>query len=159
FDQPLEARFDIRQTSAGPIIDQLIAQASFLRLEGRGGLTDGAITANADLNQLVAELERLIDWGDTRLAGTLAANLRWNHDNATDWTANADAVVQDFEAVARGLTPWKEPRMHAEAHVRGELSGSSLARINAGKFVVEAGADRLDAELTEPVKSPSLASV
>ena len=59
FDQPLEVNFDVRQTASGPIIDQLIAQASFLKLEGRGGLADGGITANADLNQLVAELERI----------------------------------------------------------------------------------------------------
>ena len=38
-----------------------------------GTLASGNITASADLNQLVVELGRVIDWGDLRLAGGLAA--------------------------------------------------------------------------------------
>ena len=36
-------------------------------------------------------------------------------------------------------------------NVQGDLAGSSLAQINAAKLLVEAGADRLDADLTQAV--------
>ena len=41
FDEPLQIDFGFQQTAAGPVIEKLIAQASFLRLEGRGSLTEG----------------------------------------------------------------------------------------------------------------------
>src|SRR5262249_32423388 len=71
FDQPLEVDFDLQQTPAGPVLEQLVGQASFLRLEGRGALADGSIKADADLDRLVSELDRLINWGDTRMEGKL----------------------------------------------------------------------------------------
>jgi hypothetical protein len=49
--------------------------------------------------------------------------------------------------------------LHLAANMQGDLAAASLAQINAGKLIVEAGTDRLDAELTQPVKSPSVASI
>src|SRR5262245_19080242 len=166
-EQPVVIDFGVRQTAAGPVIDRLVGQASFLHLEGRGGLSDGSIKAGADLDKLVAELEQLVDFGDTRLKGSLDTDLRWKHEEQRGWTANADAVVKDFIAswltVVAGkekpvLTEWKEQRLHLAANVQGELADGKLAEVNTAKLNLDAGSDRLEAELTQSVKSPSASS-
>ena len=70
---------------------------SVLLLES-GGLDYEA--ASADLNQLVTDLGRLIDWGDTRIAGSLATELKWQRDPAAGWTAGTPC-----SAPPRGRTP------------------------------------------------------
>ncbi len=154
-----QIEFGVQQTAAGPVIDKLVAQASFLRLEGRGSLTEGSISARTNLDKLVAELERLIDWSQVELAGELAADLRWKHDPATGWSGGADARATNFKLAAPNLAPWQEPNLHLTANVQGDLDSTKLAQINAGKLGIEAGTDRFDAELTEPIKSPSANSI
>ena len=78
------------------MIEKLIAQASFLRLEGRGSLTEGNLSARTNLDKLVAELDRLIDWGQTQLEGELAADFRWKHDAACGWTTGVEAHARNF---------------------------------------------------------------
>jgi translocation and assembly module TamB len=159
FEEPLQIDFGVQQTAAGPVIEKLVAQASFLRLEGRGSLAEGSLSARTNLDKLVAELERLIDWSQLELAGELAADVRWKHDQASGWNASADARATNFKLTAPQLAPWQEPNLHLTANVQGVLDSTKLSQINAGKLGIEAGADRLDAELIEVVKSPSMASV
>lgn len=159
FDQPLEVSFDAQQTPAGPVLQQLVGQASFLRLEGRGALTDGSLKAEADLNKLVEELDRLVDWGSAQLEGKLVADVRWKQEDASGWSATADAVARDFRAIFPNQPPWQEQNLRLGANVRGILAGSTLSQINQGKLSIEAGADKLNAELTEVVKSPSASSI
>jgi hypothetical protein len=159
FNQPLEVQVDVRQTPAGFAIERMIGQASFLKLEGQGTLAQGNIQAHADLNRLVAELSRLVDWGQTRLAGTLDANLRWQHQPTDGWTGNGNVELQNFELQAPGLAPWREPSLRLTANVHGNLGERSLEDIDRGQLTLTAGTDQLQAELTDPVKAPSLASL
>ena len=151
FDQPLSISAIVRQTPQGPVIDELIGQASFLHLQGSGTLDEGLITADADLNRLVAELGRLIDWGDTRLAGMFGGQIQWRRGERDNWQAAAAARVQNFELAAAGLAPWKEQDLTVNANLNGQLIGTSLEQINSGKLTVIGAADRLEAELTGPV--------
>ncbi|HEX5104388.1 MAG TPA: hypothetical protein VFV87_11285, partial [Pirellulaceae bacterium] len=158
FDQPMEVSFNIRQTNNGPVIDELTGQSSFASLRGSGTLTDGTITADADLDKLATEIGRLVDLGETRLAGTLAANLKWNDDGRDAWKANADARIQRLEIQAAGLAPWREDELQLTAETTGALARSSLERLDAARLTVASGADRLEVELTEPVKQFSAAA-
>jgi hypothetical protein len=157
-DQPLAANLLIRQTPSGAVIERLVGRASFLTLEGQGTLAAGSITARANLDQLVAELGRLIEWGDTRVAGNLEGKLQWATAENEHWHATADAVVRNFELAGAGLAPWKEPQLHLAAETRGVIHAGALSQIDSAKLTIESGADRLETELAEPVKSPSLAS-
>src|SRR5206468_1188050 len=103
FEEPLQIEFGVQQTAAGPVIEKLIAQASFLRLEGRGSLTEGNLSARTNLDKLVAELDRLVDWSEIQLEGELAADFRWKHDPATGWNAGAEAQARNFKLIAPGL--------------------------------------------------------
>jgi translocation and assembly module TamB len=152
FDQPLAIEFALRQTSEGPVIDRLSGRASFLTLDGRGTLADGSLDATADLDRLVAELGRLIDWRDIQLAGTLGAQLRWNRGAGDAWTAQADARVQNFIAAAAGMAPWQERDLQIGADLTGVVAAGSLHEINSGKLTVVSAGDRLEASLAEAVK-------
>ncbi len=158
FDQPLEVSFKAQQTPSGPVLEQLVGQASFLRLEGRGALSEGSIKAEADLNKLVEELDRLVDWSSAELKGTLVADVRWKQEDAAGWSATADAVARDFRATFSG-TSWQEQNLRLAANANGDLAGASLSQINRGKLSIESGSDKFNAELTEAVKSPSASSV
>jgi hypothetical protein len=155
FDEPLTIEFGVRLTKQGPIIDQLVGQASFLDLSGQGSLAGGSLTANADLDKLVAELGQLIDWRDVQLAGRLGAHVEWNQGQADAWTAKADARVQNFVAAAAGLAPWRESDLAIGADLTGVLGTDGLEKISRGTLSIVSAADRLDANLTEAVASPS----
>jgi len=155
FDEPLAIDFAVRLTEQGPIIDQLEGKASFLNLNGQGSLAGGSVTANADLDRLVAELGQLIDWRDIQLAGRLGAKIEWNQGQNDAWTAKADARVQNFVAAAAGMAPWRENDLVIGADVAGVLGALGLEQLDRGTLSVVSAGDRLDANLTEPVKGPS----
>jgi translocation and assembly module TamB len=155
FDEPLAIDFAVRLTDDGPVIDQLVGKSSFLRLNGSGALAQGSITADADLDRLVAELGQLIDWRDIQLAGTLGAKVDWNRGANGVWTAQASARVQNFVAAAAGMAPWRETDLQVGADVTGVLTGASLQSIDRAKLTVISAGDRLEANLTEPVKELS----
>jgi hypothetical protein len=152
FDQPLAIEFALRQTNEGPVIDRLSGRASFLTLDGRGTLADGSLDLAADLDRLVAELGRLIDWRDIELAGTLGAQLRWNRREGDAWTAQADARVQNFVAAAAGMLPWQERDLQIGADLTGIVAAGTLREVNSGKLTIVSAGDRLEASLSEPVK-------
>jgi hypothetical protein len=157
-DQPLAISFQLRQTASGPVIDQLVGESSFASLTGSGTLAEGTITADADLNKLAAEIGRLVDLGDSRLAGTLAANLKWSKSSGDVWKAIATARVQEFELQAAHLAPWREEDLQFTAEATGLLGQASLQRLDAARLTVAAAADRLEMELTEPVQKLSTES-
>ena len=159
FDEPLAIDFAVRLTEQGPVIDQLVGKASFLDLSGQGSLAGGSVTANADLDRLVAELGQLIDWRDIQLAGRLGANVEWNQGENNDWTAKADARVQNFVAAATGMAPWRENDLTIGGDVTGVLGAKGLEQLSRGTFSIVSASDRLDANLTEPVKELSAAAV
>ena len=109
FDQPLQIDFSVLQSANGPVIERMIAQASFVRLEGRGSLSEGSLSAKTDLNKLVDELSQIRDWGETQLQGALAADLRWKQSPADGWNATAEARATNFKLIAPGLAPGRSP--------------------------------------------------
>jgi hypothetical protein len=155
FDEPLAIEFAVRLTPQGPVIDQLVGKASFLDLSGQGSLAGGSVTANADLDRLVAELGQLIDWRDIQLAGRLGANIHWKQGENNAWIAKADARVQNFVASAAGMSPWRENDLTIGADVAGILGAKGLEQLSRGTLAIVSAGDRLDANLTEPVKEVS----
>ena len=151
-DEPLFIELAARMTEDGPVIDQLIGRASFLALDGRGSLAGGNITASADLDKLVAELGRLIDWRDIQLAGTLGMEIGWSRAVGDVWTARATGRVQNFVAAASGMTPWQERDLQIGADIGGNLTAEGLKEINTATLTVVSAGDRLEAALAEPVK-------
>lgn len=158
WDEPLTLEATARQSAAGLTIERLLGKASFFELQGNGTLAKGEITAGADLNRLVAELDQFIDFGAVRLAGSLAAKLNWQQNQGDQWQATATAQVQQFALEAPGVVPWREDNLQIGGRVTGRVVGAALQQIQTANFNVLSSADQLDASLTRPVDQPSAAT-
>ncbi|MDX1944223.1 MAG: hypothetical protein SFU86_02370 [Pirellulaceae bacterium] len=165
FNQPLEIDFTLGQTDRGWGLDRLAGSSSFFRLEGSGTLENGSLSGDVDLNRLAAELGQFIDWGESRLAGTLDARVRWQAGQGSAWAGNADAHVRNFEFAAAGLAPWRETDLAIVAAAQGKLAPATpevaapgLAELSSASLTISAGPDQLEATLTEPVAKPTAQS-
>jgi translocation and assembly module TamB len=158
-DEPLTADFALRLSERGPALEEFTGRANFLDLRGGGTLQQGTITADVNLDRLVADLAPLVDWSGIELAGTLGAQLRWNQEENDEWTARGDAKLQNFAAAAAGMTPWRENDLTVGIDLGGLLAGASLDQLRRGTLTITSGDDRLSLELAEPVSQVSAASV
>ncbi len=158
WDEPLKLEAIARQSPTGVTIEQLVGKASFFDLKGSGTLTKGELTANADLNRLVAELAQFVDFGSVQLAGNLAAKLNWQQTQGEQWQATATASVQQFALEAPGVVPWREENLQVGGQVAGRISGTMLEQITAATFNVLSSADQLDITLSKSVAQPGLST-
>ncbi len=156
WDQPVEFAATARHTKTGIVIDRLSGKASFATLQGQGTLEAGNLTADADLDKLVAELGRFVDWTGIQLAGKLHSDVQWQRGPASAVTAMADASVQDFELAAPGLLPWKEQNLQLHAEAKGQADAARIQQIAQADFQVLSGTDKLLAKLQKPVTDVSM---
>jgi translocation and assembly module TamB len=155
WDQPVEFAATARNTKTGIVIDRLSGKSSFATLQGQGTLEAGTLTANADLDKLVAELGRFVDWTGISLAGKLNSEVQWQRGPANAFTAVADASVQNFQLAAPGLLPWKEQNLQLHAEAKGQADASSIQQITQADFQILSGSDKLVANLQKPVTNIS----
>lgn len=155
WDEPLKLEGTARQNAVSIAIEELTGKSSFFDLKGSGTLAQGELTANADLNRLVAELDQFVDFGAMKLAGNLGAKLTWQQGQGDSWQATAEAAVQQFALEAPGVVPWREENLQLGAQVAGRINGTSLQQVTAAKFNVLSSADQLEATLTRAVDQPS----
>ncbi len=157
WDQPVEFAATARHTKTGIVIDRLSGKASFATLQGEGTLESGKLTADADLDKLVAELGRFVDWTGIQLAGKMTSEVHWQRGPNSAFTAVADANVQDFQLVAAGLLPWKEQNLQLHAEVNGQADATNIKQITQADFRILSAGDKLLAKLQAPVTNISLA--
>ncbi|MCE9528576.1 MAG: hypothetical protein K8R36_21235 [Planctomycetales bacterium] len=155
WDQPVEFAATARNTKTGIVIDRLSGKSSFATLQGRGTLEAGSLTANADLDKLVAELGRFVDWTGISLSGRLNSEVQWQRGPANAFTADADAGVQNFQLAAPGILPWKEQNLQLHAEAKGQADASSIQQITQADFQILSGSDKLVANLQKPVTNIS----
>lgn len=155
WDQPVEFAATARHTKTGIVIDQLSGKSSFATLQGQGTLEAGSLSANADLDKLVAELGRFVDWTGIDLAGTLNSEVQWQRGPANAFTAVADARVQNFQLAAPGLLPWQEQNLQIHAEAKGQADATNIQQISQAEFQVLSGSDKLFAKLQKPVSNLS----
>ncbi|HZL87760.1 MAG TPA: hypothetical protein VFB96_05235 [Pirellulaceae bacterium] len=159
WNEPVQFACAIQETPQGFSIREFTAQSSFARVHGSGTLADGELTADVDLDQLRRELSRFAELGSGELAGQLSGKLKWQQGERDAWSARADARVQDFQMALPGMVPWREQDLQVAAEASGILRGSALVQLDAARFTVGSGGDKLDVQLAEPLATPSLASV
>jgi translocation and assembly module TamB len=156
WDQPLEFAATVRHARSGIVIDRLRGTASFATLQGEGTLEAGKLTADADLDKLVAELGRFVDWTGIALAGKLHSEVQWERGPASPFTATADASVQDFQLAAPGVSPWKEQNLQLHAQATGQADTTSIQQITQADFHILSGSDKFLARLQKPITDLSL---
>ena len=160
WEQPLRVTLAAHQSSAGPVIEHLTCQSSFLQADARGTLAKGDASVQGDLNQLAQELDQFIDLGAIKLAGKLDGGFQWEQRGRDEIVAQGQLQLTNFAVATSGGRPWHEQQLTIQLSASGSLNeaGDNLQRLDSAKIELKSGADDLLVELVEPVASPSAKS-
>jgi translocation and assembly module TamB len=151
WDQPISLTIRARESSDGPVVDQVDCQSDFLTLTGGGTMREASLTATADLDRLAAQLGQFVDFGDTQFAGALRANLglRRSEENLVALGANAEVTNLAWQLGDR--KPLREPKLKVGAAATVRLLDSQPNRLETATLQVTAGEDFCEAALQQPV--------
>ncbi len=162
WDQPIQLTMFVAKSADGPVIEHLTCNSSFLKIQGKGALAKGSITAVGDLDRLAAEAGQFVDVQGLKLAGKLDAELGWDQlDDQGRTNLRGGAAVKEFEVVLPGLRPWREENLtvSVDSVFVGDSNGapipSSIQQFESGNLQVTSGIDSLRVELVESASSPS----
>ncbi len=158
WSNPLSIQFATHETKAGLVLDRAQCTSSFLQVDAAGSIDDLTASASFDLARLVAELRQFSDLGGAQLAGQGQAQLVWKRLENDDFSAQGDFQARGFQLISAGGHAWKEDTLVAKLDLGGQLSDHAVKRVEHAELAIEAGGERLQARLQEPVSDPTAAS-
>lgn len=158
WSNPLEIQFETHEGKNGLVLDRAECTSSFLQIEAAGSIDDLTAQATFDLARLTAELRQFSDLGGAQLAGRGEAQLAWKRGENDRFTSAGQFQSQGFQFIAAGGNAWKEDNLVAKLDLDGELQGQALKRVDRAELTIDAGGERLQARLSEPVSQPASAS-
>lgn len=104
WEQPIVLTLEAGESDAGPTIEKLEAEASFVRISGRGSLGAGSLSATGDLDRLAAELGQFVNLDPYQLAGKMRADIQWKQGPENLVEAAVDLRVENFLGALPGAT-------------------------------------------------------
>ncbi len=168
WNQPISINLAARDTLAGPVIDKLDCQSSFVHVTGSGTPDHFTAQGDCDLSRLATELGQFIDLGSVKPAGIGQATLDWQRADGGGFKAIASGQVSNLQLAMPGRT-WSESSLTASANASGQFLANATRLDKATLDVTAApggaaganaaGADRLHVELLEPVTSAAAAMI
>ncbi|MCA9175326.1 MAG: hypothetical protein KDB14_12655 [Planctomycetales bacterium] len=151
WEQPVSVEFDALQQPHGWSIRKLDCLSSFLKLSGSGNIGAGRVDLEGNLDRLKNELSQFVDLGDIQLAGVSKGFVHWQQ-GAQGVVANGQIDLTQFQVVLPNRAPLVEPQLTLLLAAQGKPGpDGSLASLDQAKLTVQAGDDRLSAELLQPV--------
>jgi hypothetical protein len=155
---PLSIQFATHETKDALVLDRAQCTSSFLQLDAAGSIDDLTASAEFDLARLVTELRQFSDLGGAQLAGRGQGRLTWKRLANDEFTAQGEFQASGFQLVAGGGQAWKEDKVVARLGLGGKLSANSVKRVERAELAIEAGGERLQARLQEPITDPAAAT-
>ena len=123
WDQPIQITVALQQSPAGPVVETIECRSSFLQVAGSGTLAEAKLNVDCNLDRLATELGRFVDLGDSKLAGSLSANVDWQQRGDQRFAVGGAARVENL---AVKLPGWEIAGV-ADASARGEFSPASFS--------------------------------
>lgn len=158
WDNPLAIEFATHEAKSGIVIDRARCTSSFLQVDAAGTLDDAKATAKFDLSRLMAELQQFSDLKGLKLAGQGTAQLNCQRTAENQFNAQGQAQAQGFQLTGPAGRTWREDNVVAKLNVDGAIKDGALTRVEHAELTVEAGNDRLQARLEQPVDNPRSAT-
>jgi len=155
WDKPLAIEFAAHDTEQGLIVDRVLCESQSLRIDAAGTADQLAATGEFDLTQLVQQLRQFSSLGGVQLAGRGQAKLNWQRDAQNQMTLAANMAVQGFQFAPAPDRVWNEESVTAQLNMNGRFEGSTLHRVDSAQLVVQAGSERLQAQLSQPLDDPA----
>jgi translocation and assembly module TamB len=148
---PIKITLDAHDTDQGPVVDNLQCDSDFLKIHASG--TPDALTASLSMNlrELGDQLGRFVDLGGMQLAGDGFGNVNWRRDAQRQFSADAELQLHKLQVVLPDKQPWVEENLLLYCAAKGQTDGTVNTRIEAASLSIQAGEDRLTAQLLQPV--------
>ena len=157
WDKPIEIVLKAQRAGDEIRIDDLTCRATFLEITAQGTSQQGSIAARGNLDRFAAEIERFVDLGELKLAGQLAADLRWQQDRDGHVSVEGTAKTTGFEFTTVAARPWREPSMEIKLSAEALAGANGLRSLNNAALDLDSQGDRFRAELLAPVQPLGLA--
>lgn len=147
WDQPIVVTAAAREVNGLVAFDQLDCESSFLKVIGSGTSQQGAATLRGDLARFAAELGQFVDLGDTRLAGRLEGEVKWQATSDHRIQLSVRANADQFELMSATRPAWREDRLSVEfVGIRDRWTAAARA-LDEGQLTVRSGQDQLNLTL------------
>ncbi len=157
WQQPLAVEFQAHDGPAGPVLDKVQCDSSFIHVDASGTLDQLTAHATFDLGQLATQLAQFIDLAGCQLAGTGQGQLIWQRDAAGRVQSQIDLSARDFTLAMPNHKPWQEPSLTIHAELAGTMTAGALQRVDAFSARLDAANEQCTAQLTTPLDNPHAA--
>ena len=154
WDRPLEVDLKLRNTNAGPVLDELAFRADFLLLWAQGTPDNATFKASCKLEALMTELNRFADLEGIRLAGRIDAGLTVRRLGPELVRGAASAIIKDFRFSVPSELPapaWEETRLILAGGGDFVSQPDQPRKLQNLSVRITAGEDELQVSQTAPV--------
>ncbi len=153
WEKPLRLAFagHLRAADQLPVFDKLECEADFVGLAARGSAEAFLVQAHLDLDRLALRLAEFIDLKGITLGGTGRLAIKNDPQPGGGFQMALNAEVKDFKYADAQNHLFTEPVLTATAAAIGAHGHGKPLRLDRGNVVLTAGADRVTADLLEPV--------
>ena len=154
WEAPLELNLKARNTTAGPVLDELNCKSDFLTLWAQGTPDNATVKAACQLDSLMAEVNRFADLDDYRLAGRLDAGLTLRRLSPELFRGAGSAIIKNFEfrrLADPNASPWTETQLILAAGGDLVSKPEGPRELHNLSLRITAGGDELELSQTDPV--------
>ncbi len=161
WDQPIRIAANAREQADELVIEQLKCHAEFINIAGQGNFQQADFRIDGDLQQLAEQLNQLFDLGELKIAGLLRGELGWDRSQARSPLDPFQIVASlhiDRPSVQTSQTRWEQPQLSVDLTAEARVDQGNNLLVSAGKAILIAGHDQLEATLLKPLTNPNLDS-
>ncbi len=148
---PITLVLDAHNTAQGPVVDSLQCESDFLKIHAAGTADNMAASLSLNLKELADKLQQFVDLGNVQLAGDGFGNVNWRRDPQQQFSADAELQLHNLQVVLPDKQPWREENLLLYCSAKGKTDGTTNTRLDSAALNVQAGDDRLTAQLLQPV--------
>ena len=148
---PITVALDAHGTAQAPVVDSLQCESDFLKIHAAGTLDNLAASLSLNLKELGDKLEQFVDLGSVQLAGDGFGNVNWKRNAQQQFTADAELQLHNLQVVLPDKQPWQEANLIVYCSAKGKTDATANTRFDAAAVNIQAGDDRLTAQLLQPV--------
>jgi hypothetical protein len=130
-------------------VDAFTCESDFLRAKGSGSTSHFDVTAVCDLSRLQDRLGRLVDLGETRLAGRFTGRVQSSRTAEGGVSIRGAARADQLEVQVDGESLVAEPILNAQ--FQADSPTSDLWAVNSAAIVLKTDREHLNAHLQTPV--------
>jgi len=152
--RPIQITLDARRPFDGELSGRLTCQSDFLQVDAEGSFSSATVAVRGNLDRLASDIRQLVDMGDLKVAGALKAGLEINRRQDGQFSANAHALLQDFQLEFPGRRPLHEQRLTLVVDTSGIAGRQGLVQLQRATVRLVSAGDQLDLQLLSPVARP-----